>query len=195
MTVHQKEIQDAAIKVSGLRSFRFRLLKMRVVSCGAACDKTRHWWRKQQGPHTLRPISMVQHIKFSFTDKRHSALLLVTLVLQQVVSEWEMASLRLNHHSTYLLSKPFFSSSKHEILNAVKDTTYHKIHTEALAVTSRKIDTAEFFDCFFSCFTSRKCKFSQHILVPMLTDSLFSISNGNWKENPFTRGVKIPTVQ
>lgn len=82
---------------------------MRVGSCGAVSDKARHWWRKQRGPHTVRPISMVQHIKFSFTDKRHSVLLLVTLVLQQVVAEWEMAPLCLNHCSTYLFSSLNFS--------------------------------------------------------------------------------------
>lgn len=109
MNVHQKAIQETVIKLSGLCSFRLLSLKMRVGSCGAVCDKARHWWRKQQGPHTLRPISMVQHIKLSFTDKRHSGLLLVTLVLQQVVAGWEMASLCLNHCSTYLPSTLSFS--------------------------------------------------------------------------------------
>lgn len=109
MNVQQKAIQEAVRKVSGLCSFRLLSPKMRVGSRGAICDKPRHWWRKQQGPHTLRPISMVQRIKLSFTDKRHSALLLVTLLLQQVLAEWEMASLCLNHRSTYLLSTLSFS--------------------------------------------------------------------------------------
>lgn len=117
MNVHQTAIQESVIRVSGLCSFR--LLKMRVGSCGAVCDKARHWWRKQRGPHTLRPISMVQHIKLSFTDKRHSALLLVTLVLQQVVTEWEMASLCLNHCSTISgLYFHLFSYLKPKISNA-----------------------------------------------------------------------------
>lgn len=117
MNVHHGAIHEAVAEVSGLYSFRLLLLKMRVGSCGAVCDKARHWWRKQWGPHTLRPISMVQHIKLSFTDKRHSALLLVTLVLQQVVEEWKMASLCLNDHSTCLFSMPY-SGIKHKALNA-----------------------------------------------------------------------------
>lgn len=66
--------------------------------------KPRHWWGEQQGLHTLRPISMVQRIKLPFTDKRHSAPLFVTLALQQVLAEWEMAPLHLNHCSTHLMS-------------------------------------------------------------------------------------------
>lgn len=73
----------------------------RCVRAGVLGDEPRHWWRKQQGPHTPRPISMVQHIKLSFTDKRHSAPLLVTPETQQVVAEWGMATLCVNRCALY----------------------------------------------------------------------------------------------
>lgn len=177
MNVHRKAIREAAIKVSGLCSFTLLFLKMRVDSRGAVCDKARHWWRKQQGPHTLRPISMVQHIKLSFTDKRHSAPLLVTLVLQQVVAEWEMASLCLNHCSTYLLSTLSFlvKPKMQRRLNISQHSHWNTCNNQQ----EDKECTVEYFDYFFSRLTSRKCKCAPLILVPMLIESLFSISNGN----------------
>lgn len=150
MNVHQKAIQEAVIKVSGLCSFRLLSVRMRVGSCSAVCDKPRHWWRKQRGPHTLRPISMVQHIKLSFSDKTHSGLLLVRLVLQQVVAEWEMASLCLNHRSTYLLSTWSCSVAWSLSIKYRKGRTYHKILTGTLAIIRRKVQyAAEHCDCIF----------------------------------------------
>lgn len=131
--------------------------------------------RKQLGPHTLRPISMVQHIKLSFTDKRYSALLLVTLVLQQVVAEWEIASLCLNPHSTYLLSTLAFQCLK--IYSVQVDTTYNAVLAGGPEITSRKIHFAAEHWLFFSWFTSRKCKFAPHILVAKLT-FYFSFQTG-----------------
>lgn len=125
MNEHQQATEEAVLKVSGFCSFTILSVKMRAGSCSAACDKPRHWWEKQQGPHTLRPISMVQHIKLSFTDKRHSGLLLVTLVLQQGVAGWEMASLCLNHCSTNLLSTLSLSLALN--LKCTKDKTPPKL--------------------------------------------------------------------
>lgn len=165
--------------MSGLCSFRLLTPKMRVGSCGAACDKPRHWWRKQQGPHTLRPISMVQHIKLSFTVKRHSALLLFTLVLQQVLAEWEMASLCLNHRSTYLLSALSFSVARSLKYKMQKEHYWSPCSNQQESTVCSWALWLYLFIYFFACFTSRKCKFASPIFVPMLIELLLSISKAN----------------
>lgn len=101
MNAHRKAIQGAR-KVYALSQTAVAGDERGVHA--ARSIKPCHWWGEQQGPHTLRPISMVQRIKLPFTDKRHSGLLLVTLALQQVLAEWEMAPLRLNHRSTHPIS-------------------------------------------------------------------------------------------
>lgn len=72
--------------------------------------KPRRWWKEQQGMQKSRPISMVQHIKLPFTEKRHSGPLLVTPVLQEGLAGWEMAPLSPNHLSTNLIFNFSFQS-------------------------------------------------------------------------------------
>lgn len=72
--------------------------------------KPRRWWEEQQGTQKPRPISMVQHIKLPFTEKRHLGLLLATPALQEGLAGWEMAPLSPNHLSTNLISNFSFQS-------------------------------------------------------------------------------------
>lgn len=94
--------------------------------------KPRHWWREQQGTQKLRPISMVQHIKLPFTEKRHSGLLLVTPVLQQVLAGWAMASLCPNHLSTDLISNFIFQSVLKKSQISATQTCYPAFRKDVL---------------------------------------------------------------
>lgn len=134
--------------------------------------KPRRWWREQQGTQKLRPISMVQRIKLPFTEKRHSGLLLVTPVLQQVLAGWEMASLCPNRLSTDLISNFTFQS----VLKRVR-LVQRKHANLLLERTCYRINEVLSDNSLISSQLSNICgatnselfKFFRHVISPRMT--------------------------